>query len=199
MTAATKLSLLAALAIVALATTSAPALATTITSNGSPYSGPIEGDEDGWPYFYNGSIGGNCNDSNLSGAIEPDGTGQITSWTFENCTHGTGPSFDVFVKGLPYDFQVEHTTGNEGTLTITSPVSMQFNGGYFGGCTMATGGWMSAPPTQARVFGSSPHQPAQMNFQGVLDRRVSGNCNTGFYTWHAEYQITAPADLHIEP
>jgi len=189
MTTVSRLYLLAALAIVVLATMSAPALATTITSNGSPYSGPIEVDNNGSTVFSNGSFGATCTLSNFSGVIESDGTGQITAWTFENCTWAER-SLIVSVKNMPYNFVVEHTTGDAGTLTITSPVTMQFSAWSHCEARAAAGA------IEAQV---SPSDGApDMGFEGQTLRGTSGlHCLA--ITWHAGYDINVPEDLHIEP
>ena len=132
-----RLGLLVALAVTLMAIVSASAFATTITSNGSPYSGPIEADG-GFAYFDNRSVWWYCGSTDLSGSIESDGSGQITNWTFQGCREGQGENLmGVSVENLPYDFQVEHTSGDAGTLTVTSPVTMNVNGWAFGsgGCS----------------------------------------------------------------
>jgi hypothetical protein len=175
------------LALSAIGAVSASASATAITSSGSPYSGAIAGNGNAHVWWGYGTL--SCSSSNLGGTITSSGSGSITSWTAGGCLDSAGNAFTVSYQNLPYSYNVSHTSGNDGNLNITSPVSVKITRGVTS-CTFTS----TAGAIDAAVDGGAP---ARVN---LLDSMGGGSFFCGVsMTWSNDITLTTPGNLHVGP
>lgn len=196
MTIRKKLTLLAVLALAVAATGAQPAAATSITSGGSAYSGDVTGS--GTVHFQDAWFNWTCT-VNVDGSITSNGSGQFDTMSLTGCNYLAGTTFTVNPAQAPWDFTVAHTSSDDGTLTITDPISIAINApGSTYDCTYTT------PSNE--IWSLNGGTPAKLSWDNNTHKMV-GNCGaTRRLRWYvgafpapptSVFTITTPSDLHV--
>jgi hypothetical protein len=188
---------LAAVAAMALAAFAGAgtASATTVCTSGTttspclsgqkPYSGKIVAKlKAGTEAVLSGSLSVKCKESVVSGTTNSSGVGTIESATFKSCT--TCPTVTSLT---PWGAKAITGTAPNGTMVVEKPV-VHLEGCFgFAKCTA------SATSVTLDVIGGTP----AMVIAKAEPLTISGfGCGTSG-TWTAEYEVTTPTSLFLEP
>jgi hypothetical protein len=138
-----------------------------------------------------------CTDSVASGNIlnSSTGAGNITGLTFSGCSNNLGGGCEASTtasSGAPWTAGVAHTTGTNGTLTVSN-VQGEFTCTIFGGPVKCI---YAATTAKAEVVGGTP---ATVKATKVALAKQAGSnalCSTEG-TWSGTYTVTSPASLFI--
>jgi hypothetical protein len=197
----TKLGLLVGLVVAVIGAAPASAFGTTITSEGSAYNGPFDIDGIGATFIWESDMMATCGNFDISGMIASDGTGQITSWTFGMCTDSFSEPVLIRARDLPYDVEVEHTSGNDGTLTITSPIKFRISGwaSLLGGCELTAAAGATAAEVTGSAFGSNAEVDVPDPGQPLSSGSWGPPCTPGDAIWTAEAEFLTPDQLRVAP
>ena len=173
-----RVGVIAVTALALASMTATTASATTITSNGNPYSGPLTATAN--IANFNGIWNYYCQ-SSLSGNINSNGTGTINSLTFSTCQPWA--NCKAIVSGLPYSFNLNYTGPGRGQGTINSNVTIN------SGCTAAQCLAQAGPGVlTVRLNGTV------LWIEGTLPNGLCANTRIT-----APYGVTTPANIGIQP
>lgn len=172
------------------------ASATTVCTSGTtaspcltgqkPYSGKIVGKlKAGTEAVLAGTLSVKCKESVVSGTTNSSGEGKIESATFNSCT--TCPKVTSLT---PWNAKATTGTAPNGTMLVEKPV-VHLEGCFgFAKCTA------SAESVTLDVVGGTPAKiiakAEPLTIEGGFGCGTSGS-------WTAEYEITEPSSLFLEP
>jgi hypothetical protein len=181
----------AVMAFLGASTASATTVCKTTTTPCGSQASEIAGELVGSATLENGNeVLDTCTGSKIKGKVSSQGagipaSGKISSLTWESCTNPTS----TLTLG---ELAVHHITGTEnGTLTASgTEVTVQ---GIFGvSCTYGAGSGI----TLGTVKGGSP---ASITISTKVKKTAGSFVCPSEPTWTAEYKVTSPSPLYIEP
>lgn len=154
-------------------------------SGQTPYSGKIVGKlKAGTEAVLAGNLNVKCKESVVSGTTNSSGEGKIESATFTNCT--TCPKVTSLT---PWNAKAVTGTAPNGTMLVENPVVHLENCFGFAKCTA------SAKSVTLDVIGGSPAKIIASNEPLTISGFGCGSSGT----WTAEYEVTSPSSLYLEP
>jgi hypothetical protein len=140
----------------------------------------------------------NC-DARLEGEFTHEGKGQVTSWTFSNCTSSVGACTSVTANASslnPYSVTTTSLGSGNGSLAITaSPVTAQFT--CAGVTCKYTTPEMGGKNGSITVTGGEPATVTLSSISVTKEEGSSGFCSSTA-TWEGSYTFTSPTSLWIE-
>ena len=192
-----KMLALAAVTAIAVPALAATASATTITSEGSAYTGSIHAVNEGGVVLH-GPIDITCNNSTVAGSVEQHGSsttasGKISTWVFNECNSGNDVEVQKAGEVIVHT-QGESSNGN-GTVTVSgSEVKVRVTSLAID-CVYGTENTDLGTLTGSATTGST----ATLDADTSAVPRTGGSIfcgSSGELT--AAYNVTTPANLNVD-